>query len=98
MPSSIRRWSPNLLPRLPSSEGITDSTTAQNSSEITPMRVTGQSSPVRTRKIRRHALDLATGERHPGVPPEIADALADLAKAGYNGYGRAREPYFAAHY
>ena len=36
----------NLLPRLPSSDGITDSTAAQNSSEITPIRVTGQSSLV----------------------------------------------------
>ena len=32
----------------PSSDGITDSTAAQNSSEITPIRVTGQSSLVRT--------------------------------------------------
>src|SRR5271166_7172463 len=56
MPSSIRRWSPNLLPRLPSSEGITDSTAAQNSSEITPIRVTGQSSLVNTFPFGRHAL------------------------------------------
>ena len=32
------------------------------------------------------ALDVATGERHPGVPPEIEDALQDLHDAGYNGY------------
>ena len=56
MPSSIRRWSPNLLPRLPSSDGITDSTAAQNSSEITPIRVTGQSSLVNAFPFGRHAL------------------------------------------
>ena len=60
MPSSIRRWSPNLLPRLPSSDGITDSTAAQNSSEITPIRVTGQSSLVNAFPFGRHAL----GERY----------------------------------
>ena len=56
MPSSIRRWSPNLLPRLPSSDGITDSTAAQSSSEITPIRVTGQSSLVNAFPFGRHAL------------------------------------------
>jgi hypothetical protein len=54
--SSIRRWSPNLSPRLPSSDGITDSTAAQNSSEITPIRVTGQSSLVNAFPFGRHAL------------------------------------------
>jgi len=41
---------------LPSSEGITDSTAAQNSSEITPIRVTGQSSLVNAFQFGRHAL------------------------------------------
>jgi D-alanyl-D-alanine carboxypeptidase (penicillin-binding protein 5/6) len=41
---------------LPTSDGITDSTAAQNSSEITPIRVTGQSSPVSAFKFGRHAL------------------------------------------
>jgi hypothetical protein len=41
---------------LPTSEGINDSTAAQNSSEITPMRVTSQISLVRTQKFERHAL------------------------------------------
>lgn len=44
------------------------------------------------------ALDVATGERHPGVPPEIKDALQDLHDAGYNGYARQRERFFAAKY
>ncbi|BBX90947.1 hypothetical protein H5U98_06830 [Mycolicibacterium boenickei] len=44
------------------------------------------------------ALDLATGERHPGVPPEIEEALQDLYDAGYNGYARQRETFFAAKY
>jgi len=44
------------------------------------------------------ALDLATGERHPGVPPEIEQALKDLHDAGYNGYARQRERFFAAKY
>jgi hypothetical protein len=44
------------------------------------------------------ALDLETGERHPGVPPEIEEALQDLHDAGYNGYARQREPFFAAKY
>src|SRR6478672_9173298 len=56
IPSRINRWSPNLLPRLPTSDGITDSTAAQNSSEITPIRVTGQSSLVNAFKFGRHAL------------------------------------------
>ena len=63
MPSSIRRWSPNLLPRLPSSDGINDSTAAQNSSEITPIRVTGQSSLVNAFPFGRHAL--ADGQSQP---------------------------------
>ena len=66
MPSSIRRWSPNLLPRLPSSDGITDSTAAQNSSEITPIRVTGQSSLVNAFPFGRHALD-ASRWRHAAI-------------------------------
>src|SRR6476620_3199024 len=56
IPSRINRWSPNLLPRLPTSDGITDSTAAQNSSEITPIRVTGQSSLVNAFPFGRHAL------------------------------------------
>ncbi|QNJ90966.1 hypothetical protein HZU40_22385 [Mycolicibacterium fluoranthenivorans] len=44
------------------------------------------------------ALDVVTGERHPGVPDDIADALQDLHDAGYNGYARQRERYFAALY
>jgi hypothetical protein len=44
------------------------------------------------------ALDLGTGERHPGVPPEIGKALKDLHDAGYNGYARQRERFFAAKY
>src|SRR4029077_924615 len=66
MPSRIRRWSPNLLPRLPSSDGITDSTAAQNSSEITPIRVTGQSSLVNAFPFGRHALEPADVDRHTG--------------------------------
>ncbi|MEY8017667.1 hypothetical protein [Mycobacterium servetii] len=41
---------------MPSCEGINGSTTAQNSSEITPIRVTSQSWLVNSRKIGRHAL------------------------------------------
>ncbi|WP_418002330.1 hypothetical protein ACNO8X_19485 [Mycobacterium sp. PDNC021] len=44
------------------------------------------------------ALDAATGVRHPGVPDDIADALNDLHRAGYNGYARQRERFFAAKY
>lgn len=44
------------------------------------------------------AIDAVTGERHPGVPPEIEEALQDLHDAGYNGYARQREPFFAAKY
>jgi len=44
------------------------------------------------------AINLATGERHPGVPDEIHETLDELERAGYNGYHRDREPYFAAHY
>jgi hypothetical protein len=39
-----------------------------------------------------------TGERHPGVPHEIEDALKALHNAGYNGYARQRETFFAAEY
>jgi hypothetical protein len=45
---------------LPSFDGITDSTAAHNSSEITPIRVTGQFSLVRTRIFGRHALVAGT--------------------------------------
>src|ERR1700694_2149440 len=85
MPSSIRRWSPNLLPRLPSSDGITDSTAAQNSSEITPIRVTGQSSPVSAFKFGRHAL--SEGDTAERLYREAIERLArrrvraDLARA-----------------
>jgi hypothetical protein len=44
------------------------------------------------------ALNLITGERHPGVPEEIGQALADLYQAGYNGYSRDRESFFAHKY
>ncbi|KRD19804.1 hypothetical protein ASE48_22540 [Mycobacterium sp. Root265] len=44
------------------------------------------------------ALDVVTGERHPGVPDDIAEALQDLHDAGYNGYARQRESFFAAKY
>lgn len=44
------------------------------------------------------ALDLATGERHPGVPSKIKQALTELYDAGYNGYGRQHERFFAAKY
>ncbi|WP_046318942.1 hypothetical protein [Mycobacterium sp. UM_Kg1] len=44
------------------------------------------------------AVDALTGERHPSVPPEIEEALQDLYRAGYNGYARQREPFFAAKY
>lgn len=44
------------------------------------------------------AIDLTTGQRHPGVPPEIEEALQDLHDAGYNGYARQREWFFAANY
>jgi len=46
---------------LPTSDGITDSTAAQNSSEITPIRVTGQSSLVNAFKFGRHALAATSG-------------------------------------
>jgi hypothetical protein len=52
---------------LPSFDGITDSTAAHNSSEITPIRVTGQFSLVRTRIFGRHAL----GETLSGVRSSI---------------------------
>jgi hypothetical protein len=45
-----------------------------------------------------NAVDLTTGEPTPSVEPEIRDALAELHYAGYNGYHRDREPFFAAKY
>jgi hypothetical protein len=45
-----------------------------------------------------NAIDLTTGEPTASVPDEIHAALLDLHTAGYNGYHRDREPYFAAHY
>src|SRR5271169_550213 len=44
------------------------------------------------------AVDLTSGERHPGVPPAVEEALQDLYDAGYNGYARQRERFFAAKY
>lgn len=44
------------------------------------------------------ALNLATGERHPALPAEIECALQDLYDAGYNGYARQRERFFASKY
>lgn len=44
------------------------------------------------------ALDLTTGEPTPSVPEEIHTALVDLNDAGYNGYHRDREAFFAAKY
>jgi hypothetical protein len=44
------------------------------------------------------AVNAVTGERHPGVPREIEEALQDLHDAGYNGYARQREAFFAAKY
>lgn len=44
------------------------------------------------------AVDAVTGERHPGVPADIEQALHDLHDAGYNGYSRQRERFFAAKY
>ena len=44
------------------------------------------------------ALNLATGERNPGVPPEVEQALKDLYAAGYNGYARQSERFFATKY
>jgi hypothetical protein len=45
-----------------------------------------------------NAIDLATGEPTASVPEEIYEALVDLHMAGYNGYSRDREAYFAALY
>jgi hypothetical protein len=45
-----------------------------------------------------NAIDLATGEPTTRVSDEVHKALVDLHMAGYNGYSRDREPYFAAHY
>ncbi|OBJ27931.1 hypothetical protein A5631_21935 [Mycolicibacter heraklionensis] len=44
------------------------------------------------------ALDLITGARHPGVPAKVEQALQDLHDAGYNGYARQREGFFASKY
>ncbi|ORA70446.1 hypothetical protein BST25_18945 [Mycobacterium heidelbergense] len=44
------------------------------------------------------ALNFVTRERHPGVPAEIHETLNDLERAGYNGYHRDREPFFAHGY
>src|ERR1700741_5217398 len=75
MPSSIKRWSPNLLPRLPLSDGISDSTTAQNSSEITPIRVIGQSSLINAFPFGRHAL---VGDRQRGAAGRSGSPPEDL--------------------
>jgi hypothetical protein len=69
-------------------------------------RAAGQLLGVATRNPREvagwaaatKAVDAVTGERDPGVPPEIEEALQDLHDAGYNGYARQREPFFAARY
>ncbi|MBS4729857.1 hypothetical protein MSM1_19985 [Mycobacterium sp. SM1] len=45
-----------------------------------------------------NAVDLTTGEPTVGVPDDVHAALAELHTAGYNGYSRDREQYFAAHY
>ena len=45
-----------------------------------------------------NAINLETGEPTPGVPEEILTALEDLKQAGYNGYFRDREAFFAAKY
>ncbi|WP_025738002.1 hypothetical protein [Mycobacterium genavense] len=42
-----------------------------------------------------NALNVLTGERHPGVPDDIREALEDLHHAGYNGYHQ-RGPFFKA--
>lgn len=41
------------------------------------------------------AINVLTGERHPGVPDEIHEALVDLEDAGYNGYHQ-RGAFFRA--
>jgi hypothetical protein len=45
-----------------------------------------------------NAIDLTTGEPTANVPDEIHAALVEQHTAGYNGYHRDREAYFAAHY
>lgn len=45
-----------------------------------------------------NAINLDTGEPAPSVPDEIHAALVELAEAGYNGYFRDREAFFAAKY
>jgi hypothetical protein len=45
-----------------------------------------------------NAINLVTGEPTPSVPAEIHDALVELREAGYNGYHRDRERYFARQY
>lgn len=44
------------------------------------------------------ALNLATGKCYPTLPVEIESALRDLYAAGYNGYTRQREKFFASRY
>lgn len=38
---------------------------------------------------------MLTGERHPGVPDDVSEALEDLYDAGYNGYHQ-RGAFFTA--
>jgi hypothetical protein len=45
-----------------------------------------------------NAVNLDTGDPTPSVPAEIHEALVELRDAGYNGYRRDRERYFAAQY
>jgi hypothetical protein len=44
------------------------------------------------------AIDLRTGEPTPAVPAEIHEALVELDEAGYNGYHRGQERFFATKY
>jgi hypothetical protein len=45
-----------------------------------------------------NAVNLDTGKPTPIVPDAIHEALVELRDAGYNGYHRDRERYFAAQY
>lgn len=45
-----------------------------------------------------NAVNLDTGKPTPSVPDAIHEALVELRNAGYNGYHRDRERYFAAQY
>lgn len=45
-----------------------------------------------------NAINLDTGQPTDSVPTEIHEALIELRDAGYNGYHRDRERYFAAQY